>query len=230
MSRPLPSIGVLTPAAYPAQMTDWVTTVSALATGGGTLVLAIATFASVRSANRAARVAEASLLSGLRPLLMHSLLQDPEQKLTWGDAHWERLPGGGAVATVTPEAVYLALSLRNAGNGLAVLHGWRFRVGRQGGPGDPHPPLEEFTRQGRDMYIAPSAVGFWQAALRDPAAAEFATAAAAVKDGRLLSVDLLYGDFEGGQRMISRFNVTRGEKFWIAEVTRHWNVDRPDPR
>ena len=42
--------------------TDWVT-ISALATAGGTLVLALATFASVRSANRAARVAERSLLS-----------------------------------------------------------------------------------------------------------------------------------------------------------------------
>jgi len=44
-------------------------TVSALATAGGTLVLAVATFASVRSANRAARAAERSLLAGLRPLL-----------------------------------------------------------------------------------------------------------------------------------------------------------------
>ena len=36
-------------------MIDW-TTVSALATGLGTLVLAVATFAAVRSANRAARL------------------------------------------------------------------------------------------------------------------------------------------------------------------------------
>jgi hypothetical protein len=34
-------------------MADWVT-ISALATAGGTLILAVATFASVRSANRAA--------------------------------------------------------------------------------------------------------------------------------------------------------------------------------
>jgi hypothetical protein len=39
-------------------------TVSSLATGVGTLVLAVATFASVRSANRAARAAERSLLAG----------------------------------------------------------------------------------------------------------------------------------------------------------------------
>ncbi len=50
-------------------MIDWVT-VSALATAGGTLVLAVATFGSVRSANRAARAAGRSLLAGLRPLLM----------------------------------------------------------------------------------------------------------------------------------------------------------------
>ena len=47
-------------------MTDWVT-ISALATATGTLVLAVATFASVRSANRAARVAEQAFLMGQRP-------------------------------------------------------------------------------------------------------------------------------------------------------------------
>ncbi len=45
-------------------MADWVT-ISSLATAGGTLVLAVATFGSVKSANRAARIAELSLLSGL---------------------------------------------------------------------------------------------------------------------------------------------------------------------
>ena len=54
---------------------DWVT-ISALATAGGTLVLAGTTYASVRSANRAARVAETSLLAGLRPLIMQSAPDD----------------------------------------------------------------------------------------------------------------------------------------------------------
>jgi hypothetical protein len=44
-------------------VSNW-NTVSSLATGVGTLVLAVATFASVRSANRAARAAERSLLAG----------------------------------------------------------------------------------------------------------------------------------------------------------------------
>ncbi len=50
-------------------MISWVT-ISSLATAGGTLVLAVATFSSVRSANRAAWVAEDSLLAGTQPLLM----------------------------------------------------------------------------------------------------------------------------------------------------------------
>ena len=51
--------------------------ISALTTGDGTLIFASATFASVRPADRAARAAERSLLSGLRPLLMASRSEDP---------------------------------------------------------------------------------------------------------------------------------------------------------
>ena len=53
-----------------------ITTIAELGTAGGTLILAVATFGSVRSANRAARVAERSLELGLRPL------HDP-----WADVH-----------------------------------------------------------------------------------------------------------------------------------------------
>lgn len=59
-------------------------TLASMGTAGGTLVLAIATFASVRSANRAARTAERALLAGLRPLLVTSRLQDPAQKIMFG--------------------------------------------------------------------------------------------------------------------------------------------------
>ena len=52
-------------------MADWVT-ISALATGAGTMVLAVATFAAVRSANRAARVAEQAFLPQLRDLYVGS--------------------------------------------------------------------------------------------------------------------------------------------------------------
>jgi hypothetical protein len=43
-----------------------ITTIAELGTAGGTLILAVATFGSVRSANRAARVAERSHCSVTR--------------------------------------------------------------------------------------------------------------------------------------------------------------------
>ncbi|TMC48508.1 MAG: hypothetical protein E6J20_18830, partial [Chloroflexi bacterium] len=87
-------------------MIDW-TIASSLATAAGTLVLAVATFASVRSANRAARASEQALLAGLRPVLMPSRLQDPTQKVGFADNHWVHAPGGGAVADVSDQAIYL---------------------------------------------------------------------------------------------------------------------------
>ena len=57
-------------------MTDWAT-ISSLATAGGTLVLAVATFSSVKSANRSARLAERSLMVGLRPVLVPSACDQP---------------------------------------------------------------------------------------------------------------------------------------------------------
>ena len=45
------------------------------------------------------------------------------------------------------------------------------------------------------------------------------------------TIDVLYGDAEGGQRMISRYALLPGsEGQWLASVGRHWNVDRNDPR
>src|SRR5262249_16199454 len=79
-----------------AEMADWVT-ISSLATAGGTLVLAVATFASVRSANRAARVAEHALQVGLRPVLTPSRPEDPPEKVNFGDDRWFHVPAGGAL-------------------------------------------------------------------------------------------------------------------------------------
>ena len=100
---------------------DWVT-ISALATAGGTLILAIATFASVRSANRAARVAERSLLVGLRPVLMPTRLQDLAQKVSFNDMHWVTVEGGHASFEVTDTAIYLVISVRNGGSGSPDFH------------------------------------------------------------------------------------------------------------
>ena len=209
--------------------TDWVT-ISSLATAGGTLVLAAATFASVRSANRAARAAERSLLAGLRPLLLPSKLDDPPQKVGFADEKWVVAPPGGAVAEVGDGAIYLAIALRNVGSGIAVLHGWSFYPELQRGSSEHREPTE-FTRLTRDLYVPAGDIGFWQGAFRDSGADEFAAARNAIEARSPVTVDLLYGDHEGGQRVISRFALwPRDRDGWIAAAARHWNVDREDPR
>ncbi|HJU01437.1 MAG TPA: hypothetical protein VJ966_09560, partial [Actinomycetes bacterium] len=184
-------------------MADWVT-ISSLATAGGTLVLAVATFASVRSANRAARTAERALQVGLRPLLVPSRLEDPLIKVLWVDGHYSRLEGGRAAVEVKDGVIYLALSLRNVGSGMAVLHGWHPWPEQVRGT-EPHADPARFRTQTRDLYVPPGDVGFWQGAFRDRDEPGYAEMCEAVQAHRQVTVDLLYGDHEGGQRMVSRF-------------------------
>ncbi len=211
---------------------DWVT-ISALATAVGTLVLALATFASVRSAQRAARVAERSLLEGLRPLLLGSKLDDPPQKIGFVDDKWFLAEGGRGIAEVGDSAVYLAIPLRNVGSGIAVLHGWTFYATeelRVDGVRDHRDP-SEFIRLTRDLYIPVNDVGFWQGAFRDPSTPAFAEARAAVDSHGDWTAEVLYGDAEGGQRMISRYAMLPREGGgWLASAGRHWYLDRADPR
>jgi hypothetical protein len=214
-------------------VTDWAT-ISSLATAGGTLVLAIATFASVRSANRAARAAEAALLEGLRPVLVASRPQDPPEKVRFADDRWVRIPGGGGVIDRDDGRFYLGMALRNVGRGMAVLHGWHLTTRVLSGPVD-HPEPGDFRRLVRDLYVAPGDTGFWQGALRDPADPLNGELAEAVDRGDGITIDLLYGDIEGGQRMISRFALTPresddGSVRWLISAARHWNLDRNDPR
>lgn len=208
---------------------NWVT-VSSLATAGGTLVLALATFASVRSANRAARVAERSLLASTRPLLMPTRLGDDAQKVTFSDDKWLYVPGGCAALEATAEAVYLAISVRNAGNGIAVLHGWSLQPEFVSAD-TPPPPLDSFTRLSRDLYVAARDNGFWQGTFRDPSSEAFGAARSGIERGRRLTVDVLYGDEEGGQRTITRFALRpRDDGSWLAVVSKHWHLDRAAPR
>jgi hypothetical protein len=210
-------------------MADWVT-ISALATAGGTLVLAAATFASVRSANRSARVTERALLAGIRPVLVPSRLEDPPEKVGFVDDHWVRVPGGRATAEATGDAVYLAISLRNVGNGLAVLDRWDFHPERARGEDTRRAP-EEFRRLTRDLYVPAGDRGFWQGAIREVDDPMFAAASAAINERRPMTIDVLYGDHEGGQRTITRIALLpAGDGGWIAAVGRHWNLDRPPPR
>jgi hypothetical protein len=95
----------------------------------------------------------------------------------------------------------------------------------------PHAEPEEFRPQIRDLFVPGEDIGFWQAALRDPADPEYATMLEAVQTRRLFAVELLYSDHEGGQRAIGRFALApAGEDRWLCSVVSHWNLDRPDPR
>lgn len=210
-------------------MADW-TTISSLATAGGTLVLAVATFASVRSSNRAAKAGERAMLAGIKPVLVTSRLEDPPEKVGFADEHWVKVDGGHGSAEATDENVYLALALRNVGNGLAVLDRWEIHPEVIRGATDrPHP--DGFRRLTRDLFIPAGGVGFWQGTIRDTADAQFDEVGKAIRDRRPMTVDLLYGDHEGGQRMISRFAlIPRDDGRWLASVSRHWNLDRADPR
>jgi hypothetical protein len=210
---------------------DWVT-YSSLATAGGTLILALATFSSVRSANRSARTAERALQAGLRPLLVPSRLEAPPEKMMWVDGHWARVSGGRANVELIDGIIYLAMSLRNVGSGIAVIHGWDPAPTRLGAA-QSHAAPGEFRLQTRDMYIAPGDTSFWQAAIRERDDPDYEGMWAVIESRQMFTIDLLYGDHEGGQRTVSRFGLVPREGDdveWLVTVGRHWNIDRPDPR
>jgi hypothetical protein len=208
---------------------DWVT-ISSLATAGGTLILAGATFSAVRSSNRSARIAEQALQEQRRPVLVHARLDDPVQKIMFADGHWVRTEGSQAVIDEEGATLYLALAVRNVGTGIAVLQGWHPWPSIVKADVD-HPRPENFRRQVRDIYIGPGDVGMWQGALRDPSDDVRRGIAAAHAERLPFTVDLLYTDQVGGQRTISRFVVTpAGEHGWIGNVGLHWNLDLAGPR
>jgi hypothetical protein len=214
-------------------LTDWAT-VASLATAGGTLVLAIATFGATRTANRAARTAERAFEARLRPVLVQGRREDPVEKIMWGDRHWSRVPGGQAWVEATPEAVYMAASVRNVGAGMGVILGWHADTHLMFAVHE-HSPLDVFRPQSRDLYVPPGDSSFWQGAFREGDPEELEQFGRAIEQREGFTLELLYGDHEGGQRTISRFNVVPfGEaddpSNWLVSVTRHWNLDRDDPR
>lgn len=211
-------------------------TIASLATAGGTLILAVATFSSTRSANRAARVSEQALKVGLRPVLFNARPQDPSQKVGYIDDHWLVLRDGLAAVQASAENIYLAIPLRNVAAGLAVLRGWHIWPHRAD---TTNPPVgsDDFRRLQRDLYVPAGDISFWQAALRDSSDPLYEPLREAIHAGTGISVDILYGDHEGGQRTITRFflrprsQATDEEPWlWTCATSRHWNLDRDDPR
>ncbi len=214
-------------------MTDW----AAWGTSIGTLVLAGATFAAVRSSNHSARVAERTLQAGLRPVLTTPRRDDPREEVLFADGRVFETGWGDALVHPEEGAVYLALQLRNAGSGVARLLGYHIEpesaasVARDPlGParhrrGDPAPDPATFADQQRDLYIAPGEVGFWQAAVRDPGSELYSTMQQAIATLGRLTIDLMYGDIEGAQPTVTRFVVLPGEQGrWRCDVTRHWRM------
>jgi hypothetical protein len=95
---------------------------------------------------------------------------------------------------------------------------------------DTHAPLDEFRRLTRDLYIAPGKLGFWQGAFRDADDRDREAALGAIERGDF-GIDVLYGDYEGGQRVVTRFGCLREEDgTWGLAAGRHWQIDRQDPR
>jgi hypothetical protein len=208
---------------------DW-QTISSLATAGGTLVLALATFSAVRSSNRTAHIAEQSLLANMRPLLVPSLADDPVYKVLWHDQHIAHLAGGRAVVDDEDGVIYLAMGLRNLGSGLALLHGWYPRAGLSL-TDTPHAEPDEFRRLTMDLYLQAGGTGYWEGAIRQPDDPVRRALEGCIAQRTPFTIELLYGDEEGGQRRISRFTVLPGTgDGWYGQTGRHWNVDLPDPR
>ena len=217
-------------------MADW-STIASVGTAAGTLVLAVATFSSVRFGQRSARIAERStaiaersLLLGLRPVLAPSRVTDPPEMVRFGDGRMVSVEGGLAAVENDGELYYFVIPLRNVGNGLAVLQAWRLEASRPE-LDTPHAELEEHRRQTRDLYVPAGDTGFWQGAIREPDDPFREGLAEAFLAGGVMTVDLLYGDHEGGQLTISRFVLTREEDgHWHPGVVRHWALESVDPR
>lgn len=206
-------------------MADWVT-ISSLATAGGTLVLAVATFGATRSANRSARISEVALRQQLRPVLMHSQLDDPEQKIMFAGGHWVRVPGSGAAVEHENGVVYMSLSLRNVGSGIGVLLGWHVIPEWEPGEAQIRPDPDVFRAQSRDLWIPAGGIGLWQGALRDDSEDLHGRMRAVTVNPRNFLIDLLYTDHLAQQRSISRFSVVpMPEDRWLCSVVRHWQVD-----
>lgn len=204
--------------------------IASLTTAAGTLILAVATFGATRSANRATKLAESQLLAGIRPLLVNSQPEDPTQKIGFGDGHWVTAAGGSAVVEDDGENIYLVVSVRNAGSGIAVLQSWSVIPDRAGADRS-YDDIETYRRQQRDFYIPAGGLGLWQGRVREPDDPVRDDLRKRVRERETFTIDLLYSDLHGGQRTVSRFSITPvGEDRWLPAVIRHWLLDGVAPR
>jgi hypothetical protein len=138
--------------------------------------------------------------------------------------------GGRESVELADDNIYLAMSLRNAGNGIAVLQRWRAQqrlldLDRQASA------PEEFRPQLRDLYVGSGDIGFWQAAIRDPNDPDYGWLRDAIAGRSIFLIEHLYSDHQGGQRAVGLFTLAPSQDHhWLCSVVRHWNLDHPNPR
>jgi hypothetical protein len=218
------------------EVTAWATWAE-VGTALGTIVLAGATFSSVRSSSRMSRIAERALLASQRPVLAPSGPDDPATQVQFADGQVFPLSAGRPLAQRLGATIYLAIPLSNLGAGIAVLRAYHLQadpartiaedprgVARHR-RGDGPPSVPSFAPQQRDLLISSGRIGFWQAALRDPGAPLYAATAEALDTAGRITVDVLYGDHEGGQPTITRLVLLPDEGgAWRCDATHHWNL------
>jgi hypothetical protein len=221
----------------------WVEGAAVLVTAAATVTLAFFTWRAVRSgdstaqaANRAAEAASSTALAAqqtlalqTRAFLVPARRDDPAQHIVFHGGHWLEpdAAGGRAVLQDTCESIYMGIALRNVGFGLALLYRWHLSPGLllpETPPGDYH----TFIPLTRTLHVPPGDVGFWQAQAHEELRPIVRAAVAADEP---LTIDLLYGNEEGGQGRITRFHLraladhppSKGER--SCEVARHWGID-----
>jgi hypothetical protein len=217
-------------------VTAWATWAE-VGTAVGTIVLAGATFSSVRASSRMSRIAERALLASQRPVLAPSGPDDPATQVQFADGQVFPLAAGRPLAERLGATIYLAVPLCNLGAGIAVLRAYHLQADpAEKVAEDPHgaarhrrgerpPSVSSFATQQRDLLISAGRVGFWQAALRDPSTSLYAATAETLDTAGRITVDVLYGDHEGGQATITRLVLLPDESgAWRCDATHHWNL------
>lgn len=220
-------------------MTEWAT-LADVGTAVGTLVLAGATFVAVRASARSTRIAERALLAGQRPVLAPAGPDDPAESIQFADGRVFSAERSQPLVVEDAGTIYLAIPLCNVGAGLALLRGYHLRGESASevaddplGPAEHRrgarpPSVREFSPQQRDLLISTRRAGFWQAALRDPSTRRYQQVAQAIQSQGRITVDVLYGDHEGGQPAITRFVVLPEAQSWRCDATRHWSMPASD--
>ena len=218
-------------------MTAWGTWAE-VGTALGTLGLAGATFSSVRSSSRTARIAERALLASQRPVLAPS---GPGRSRRSGAVRGRAglRPPRRQTARRTSRAGSSTWPSRSATLGRESRCSRAYHLQAESADhvardpkgvarhrrGDTPPGITSFAPQQRDLLISTGRVGFWQAALRDPGAPLFAATAEALDTAGRITVDILYGDHEGGQPTITRLVLLPDDaSVWRCDATRYWNL------